>query len=71
MGLHEIQRLASALGIKGASRMKVDTLIRCVQYQEGHMPCFSEVWSAPCSIGECPFFDVCSSSMATRVTARH
>lgn len=71
MGLHEIQRLAYALGIEGADRMKTVALIRSVQFQEGHMPCFSEAWSAPCSIGDCPFFDVCSSSVATRVAARH
>lgn len=71
MGLREIQRLADALGIEGAERMKADTLIRSVQYQEGHMPCFSEPWSAPCSIAACPFFDVCSSNMATRVAKSH
>lgn len=61
MGPREIQRLADALGIEGTDGMNVDVLIRNVQYQEGRMPCFSEAWSAPCKIGECPNSSACSS----------
>lgn len=71
MGISEMQRLAVALGIKDANRMNADTLIRCVQFQEGHMPCFSEVWSAPCRIDGCPFSDGCSSHVPAREAVKH
>ena len=71
MGLKEIQRLACALGIPGARGMDVDALIRSIQFEEGHVPCFSEAWSAPCRIDTCPFAMVCSSSLPVRAAARH
>lgn len=69
MGLEEIRRLATALGIKGAEKMDVRDLIHSVQFQEGHMPCFSETWSTPCMIEDCPFAEVCRSYLRSRTAA--
>ena len=66
----DIRRLAEALGIKDAARIGLGELIRCIQFQEGHMPCFSEAWSAPCRLDDCPFAKVCSSHLRVR-TAPH
>lgn len=71
MGLKEIQRLADALGIPGADRLSVAALIKSIQFEEGLMPCYSEAWSAPCKIDECPFSVLCSSNVFTRTALRH
>lgn len=71
MGLHEIRGLANALGIENTEEMDVDRLIRSIQFEKGLMPCFSEVWSSPCRVDECPFFFACSSNVTTRVAVRH
>ena len=71
MELKEIRRLACALGISDARGMDIDALIRSIQFEEGHVPCFSEAWSAPCRIDACPFSMVCSSSLQARAAARH
>lgn len=71
MELKEIQRLANALGIPGANQLSVSSLIRSIQFEEGLMPCFSEAWSAPCRIDECPFSIVCSSNVVARIAIRH
>lgn len=60
MTLQEIQRLARALGVEDPEKMSALALIRLIQFEEGHMPCFSEAWSVPCKL-DCPFFDACSS----------
>lgn len=71
MGLKEIQRLADALGILSTEQRSVRDLIQSIQFEEGLMPCYSEAWSAPCQVSECPFCDVCSSHMDARARARH
>ncbi|MFN2107241.1 MAG: hypothetical protein ACK2UJ_20365 [Candidatus Promineifilaceae bacterium] len=71
MELHDIQRLASALGIESTDQMNVETLTRTIQFEEGLVPCFSEAWSVPCKIEECPLYEVCSSNLMARLTANH
>lgn len=71
MRLKEIQRLANALGILGANHMSVSTLIKSIQHEEGLVPCFSEAWSAPCRIDECPFSIACSSNAVTKLVQKH
>jgi len=61
MRIQEIQRLATALGIEHVRQKSGADLIRHIRFEEGHLPCFSEAWSAPCNIGDCPFSDACSS----------
>lgn len=65
----DIRRLAKALGIEDVAQMGLSELIRAIQFQEGHMPCFSEVWSAPCGLDACPFAKVCSSHLRIRAVA--
>ena len=71
MGLKEIRRLAHALGIPDSQGMEIGDLIHLIQYEEGHLPCFSEAWSAPCRMDECPFSIACSSNLRIRVAHRH
>lgn len=71
MGLKEIQRLADALGIPGADQMSIRVLIKSIQFEKGYMPCFSEAWSAPCRIDECPCSIICRSNVFTRTEVRH
>lgn len=58
----EMQRLAAALGISNAHRLNTANLIACIQAQEGDMPCFSHLWSAPCRIRDCPVRHACTSA---------
>lgn len=67
----DIRRLAKALDVDGNERMTPGELIRCIQFQEGHMPCFCEAWSAPCGIRDCPFSTTCSSHLHIRAMSRH
>jgi hypothetical protein len=71
MGLKEIQRLAHALGIQDAQGMSIVALIHSIQFEEGHLPCFSEAWSAPCGMDVCPFSVACSSNLLVRAAPRH
>jgi len=71
MGLKEIQRLAHALGVRDVQGMDVNALIRSIQFEEGHVPCFSEAWSAPCGMEDCPFSLACSSNLRARTASRH
>ena len=71
MGLKEIQRLAQALGIRDVQAMDISALIQSIQFEEGHLPCFSEAWSAPCGMDVCPFSVACSSNRQVRVAPRH
>lgn len=57
----EIQRLAAALGMDNPSRLNTAEMIRYIQFQEGDMPCFSQSWSAPCRIADCPMCRKCTS----------
>ena len=61
MGPKELQRLANALGIPGTGQSSIGMLIQSIQHEEGLMPCFSEAWSAPCGLDECPSSIACSS----------
>ncbi len=70
MGLKEIQRLAQALGIRDVQAMNISALIHSIQYEEGHLPCFSEAWSAPCGMDVCPFSLACSSNRRVRAAPR-
>lgn len=65
MGPRELQRLAHALGIPGTDQASIGVLIQSIQIEEGLMPCFSEAWSAPCRIDECPSSISCSSKAFT------
>jgi hypothetical protein len=67
----DIRRLAKALGVTNVKQTSLGDLIRTIQFQEGHMPCFSETWSAPCGIEDCPFADVCTSHLPIRAAIRH
>lgn len=64
MGKEDIRRLANALGIGNADQMNAAELILSIQHQEGELPCFSEIWSFPCRIGDCPRSCDCSSRPA-------
>ncbi|HXH72466.1 MAG TPA: hypothetical protein VNI58_06620 [Mariprofundaceae bacterium] len=67
MGKDEIRRLAGALGIEDVDRMNAGELILFIQREEGRLPCFSEAWSSPCWIGDCPSSGDCSSQTAVEV----
>jgi hypothetical protein len=67
----DIRRLATALDVDDIDRMSPGELIRAIQFQEGHMPCFCEAWSAPCGIGDCPFASACSSHLRIRAMTTH
>jgi hypothetical protein len=67
----DIRRLAKALEVDVNDRMSAGEVIRSIQFQEGHMPCFCEAWSAPCGIEDCPFATACSSHLHIRATIRH
>lgn len=71
MGLKEIQRLAHALGVSDVQGMNISALIHSIQFEEGQLPCFSEAWSAPCRMDECPFSLACSSNLRVRVAPQH
>lgn len=71
MTSQEIRRLAHALGIVDTERLSTLALIRLIQLEEGHMPCFSEAWSAPCRVDGCPFLAMCSSNLRIRVKPKH
>lgn len=71
MGLKEIQRLADALGIPNANQLRVNVLVHSIQHEEGLMPCFSEAWSTPCRVDECPFSAACSSNMNIAASGEH
>ena len=71
MTLQEIRRLAHALGIMDTEKLGAFALIRLIQFEEGHMPCFSEAWSAPCKIDGCPFSAMCSSNLSIRAKHKH
>lgn len=71
MGLKEIRRLAHALGIPKVDQMAVAELIKSIQFEVGLVPCFSEAWSSPCRVGECPFSSACSSNMHIRAATKH
>lgn len=58
----DMQRLGLALGIGDARHMTTPDLIRFIRLQEGELPCFSQMWSAPCNIKGCPICDECSSN---------
>jgi hypothetical protein len=62
MGPKELQRLANALGIPGTDQASIGMLIQAIRYEEGLMPCFSEAWSSPCGLDECPSSIACSST---------
>jgi hypothetical protein len=57
-----LRRLANALGIENPHCMKISDLIHSIRFLEGELPCFSQAWSAPCQIGDCPHCLACSSS---------
>jgi hypothetical protein len=57
----ELQRLAVALGIRNAQNLNTVELIECIRHQEGDMPCFSQLWSAPCRIKGCTVRKACTS----------
>jgi len=57
----EIRRLGAALGVNEARHRDIGEVILSIHQVEGGMPCFSELWSSPCHIVECPFVDRCSS----------
>jgi len=58
----ELQRLATALGVRDADRLSVEELIACIQVQEGDIPCYSQLWSSPCRIHDCPLRHACTST---------
>lgn len=64
---NDIRRLAKALGIDDSQESSVYELIRSIQLQEGHMPCFSETWSRPCRIESCPISGLCRSYLRKRM----
>lgn len=71
MELKEIRRLADALGIPGAKQSGIRDVIQSIHVQEGLMPCYSEAWSAPCRIAECPCSSMCSSQPENRTGLKH
>jgi hypothetical protein len=58
----EMQRLAAALGIRDVHRLNTADLIACIREQEGEIPCYSQPWSAPCRIRDCPLRHACTST---------
>lgn len=65
MVFQDMQRLAVALDIKDALRMDTPALVDAIESREGGtLPCFSQAWSAPCDIADCPLFIDCSSSLS-------
>jgi len=71
MVIQDIRRLAIAVGVPQANQKDTRELICSIQNQEGHMPCFSESWSAPCLIDDCPLAEACSSNFCNTSNAHH
>lgn len=58
----ELQRLATALGIRNAECLSIEELIDHIRTQEGDIPCYSQLWSSPCRIRDCPLRHACTST---------
>jgi hypothetical protein len=56
-----LRRLGKALGIERAHYMHMNELIRAIRLLEGELPCFSQAWSTPCNVEDCPHGLACSS----------
>jgi hypothetical protein len=67
----DIQLLAETLRNDGMAQMDLHELIRSIQFQQGRMPCYSEPWSAPCRVDDCPFSAVCTSHLRVMSVVRH
>jgi len=55
----ELLQLAKPFAIKGASKMKKETLIHNIQIAEGHTPCFLTI--SNCSVTPCLYRAECQA----------
>ncbi|PLY03756.1 MAG: hypothetical protein C0624_06560 [Desulfuromonas sp.] len=53
MTIKEIRHKASAMGLKGISRMRKHELVRHIQQKEGYTPCFGGIRGTTCTETSC------------------
>jgi len=61
MKMQQVKAIAQEHGIK-AGRMKKYELIRAIQQQEGHVPCYATDVEGTCDQSECLWLEDCSTT---------